>query len=162
MPTQKKNYEWRSCIIIQSWSPYVNHLYFVPTCPSPKSPGSWLHFLHWMMIFCAITPPIYGHYEAIGKKQLTGEFFDRVTTGWGWNQYQPCLNSCWGHFLLKILSKLSFAPKVFPFASVENSRSCSAFSQKNFLLRSTSQLIDKCRQQRKTYTQVFFQVLAQQ
>ena len=74
---------------------------------------------------------------------------------WGWNQYQPCLNSCWGHFLLKILSKLSFAPKVFPSAPVD-SRSCSAFSQKNFLLRSTSQLIDKCRQQRKTYTQVFF------
>ena len=73
---------------------------------------------------------------------------------WGWNQYQPCLNSCWGHFLLKILSKLSFAPKVFPSAPVD-SRSCSAFSQKNFLLRSTSQLIDKCRQQRKTYTGFF-------
>ena len=51
----KKTYKWRS--IILHWSPYVNHLYFVPTCSSPKSPGSWLHFLHWMMIFCALAKP---------------------------------------------------------------------------------------------------------
>ena len=117
---------------------YCQPSVFLPTCPNPKSSGSWLHFLHWMMIFLCVRLEtaylwtLWSHWQ----KATDWRFFWPRSFDCSW--VVPAVShSSWGHFLLKILSKLSFAPKVSPSASVD-SRSCSAFSLKDFLLRSTS------------------------
>ena len=135
---------------------YCQPSVFLPTCPNPKSSGSWLHFLHWMMIFLCVRLEtaylwtLWSHWQ----KATDWRFFWPRSFDCSW--VVPAVSQLkLGAFFAQDPFKAFFCSQSLSFSLSGLQKLLSVFP-KGFFAQEHFQLIDKCRQQRKTYNTDFF------